>query len=40
MTDAFLEAWVSTLIEKTKLRWMLGGGVRWKPGRSLFVALF
>src|SRR5260221_3803259 len=35
MTDAFLEAWVSSIIEKTKVRWMLGGGVRWKPGDPL-----
>jgi polysaccharide pyruvyl transferase WcaK-like protein len=35
MTDTFLEAWVSTLIEKTKLRWILGGGVRWQPGQPL-----
>ena len=23
------------LIEKTKMRWMLGGGVRWQPGEPL-----
>jgi polysaccharide pyruvyl transferase WcaK-like protein len=39
MTDAFLEAWVSALIERTKLRWMLGGGVRWKPGQPLKLLL-
>jgi polysaccharide pyruvyl transferase WcaK-like protein len=35
MTDTFLEAWVSAIIEKTRMRWMLGGGVRWKPGEPL-----
>jgi polysaccharide pyruvyl transferase WcaK-like protein len=39
MTDAFLEAWVSGIIEKTKARWMLGGGVRWKPGQPLKLLL-
>jgi polysaccharide pyruvyl transferase WcaK-like protein len=35
MTDFLLETWVSALIEWTKLRWMLGGGVKWKPGEPL-----
>src|SRR5271169_777832 len=35
MTDLLLETWVSALIEWTKLRWMLGGGVKWKPGEPL-----
>jgi polysaccharide pyruvyl transferase WcaK-like protein len=39
MTDAFLEAWVSGIIERTKLRWMLGGGVRWKPDQRLKLLL-
>ena len=33
--DLALEAWVSGLIELTKVRWMLGRGDRWKPGRKL-----
>jgi polysaccharide pyruvyl transferase WcaK-like protein len=35
MTDLLLEAWVSGLIEFTKLEWMLGAGHRWKPGEKL-----
>ncbi len=35
MMDLALEAWVSGLIELTKLRWMLGGGQPWKPGEPL-----
>jgi polysaccharide pyruvyl transferase WcaK-like protein len=33
--DLALEAWVSVLIELTKLRWMFGGGKRWTPGSKL-----
>jgi polysaccharide pyruvyl transferase WcaK-like protein len=33
--DLALEAWVSGLIELTKVRWMLGRSERWKPGRKL-----
>jgi polysaccharide pyruvyl transferase WcaK-like protein len=33
--DLALEAWVSTLIEMRKLRWMMGGGRRWTPGKKL-----
>ena len=35
MTDLLLEAWVSGLIELTKVQWMLGGGTRWHPGEPL-----
>ncbi len=35
MTDLLLEAWVSSLIERTKLAWMLGAGERWQPGQKL-----
>jgi len=35
MTDFLLVAWVSMLIELTRLRWMLGGGKRWTPGEKL-----
>ena len=35
MMDFILEAWVSSLIELTKLQWMLGKGQRWQPGRKL-----
>ena len=35
MTDFVLEAWVSTLIEKSKLGWMLGKGKAWQPGETL-----
>ncbi|MBI2956288.1 MAG: polysaccharide pyruvyl transferase family protein [Acidobacteria bacterium] len=35
MTDLALMAWVSALIELSKLHWMLGGGRRWSPGRKL-----
>ncbi|MBI4468850.1 MAG: polysaccharide pyruvyl transferase family protein [Acidobacteria bacterium] len=35
MMDLILEAWVSGLIEWTKLRWMMGAGKRWAPGRRL-----
>lgn len=33
--DLALEAWVSGLVELTKVRWMLGRGERWQPGRKL-----
>lgn len=35
MMDVVLEAWVSGLIELTKLKWMLGLGQSWKPGEKL-----
>ena len=35
MTDFLLVAWVSMLIELTRLRWMMGGGVRWQRGEKL-----
>src|SRR5258707_12946895 len=35
MTDFLLVAWVSFLIEITRLQWMLGGGKRWQPGEKL-----
>ena len=35
MTDLFLEAWVSGLIEFNKFEWMLGAGEAWKPGAKL-----
>jgi len=34
MTDLLLVMWVSALIELTRLKWMLGGGTRWEPGRK------
>jgi polysaccharide pyruvyl transferase WcaK-like protein len=33
--DLVLEAWVSGLIEVTKLKWMLGAGRTWTPGDKL-----
>ncbi len=33
--DLALEAWVSGLVELSKVKWMLGSGQRWKPGRKL-----
>lgn len=33
--DLILEAWVSGLIEISKLKWMLGSGRRWQPGEKL-----
>jgi polysaccharide pyruvyl transferase WcaK-like protein len=33
--DLALEAWVSSLIEISKLKWMLGAGHRWQPGEKL-----
>jgi polysaccharide pyruvyl transferase WcaK-like protein len=35
MTDFLLVAWVSLLIEMTRLKWMMGGGTRWQPGEKL-----
>ncbi len=35
MMDLVLEAWVSGLIETSKLAWMLGAGHPWKPGEKL-----
>jgi polysaccharide pyruvyl transferase WcaK-like protein len=35
MMDFILEAWVSLLIERTKVRWMLGGGQPWRRGEKL-----
>jgi polysaccharide pyruvyl transferase WcaK-like protein len=35
MTDLMLEAWVSSTIEMTRLRWMLGGGNSWRNGERL-----
>jgi polysaccharide pyruvyl transferase WcaK-like protein len=35
MMDLILEAWVSSNIERTKARWMLGGNRPWQPGEKL-----
>lgn len=35
MMDLVLEAWVSGIIEKSKLGWMLGNGKPWEPGEKL-----
>jgi polysaccharide pyruvyl transferase WcaK-like protein len=35
MMDLMLEAWVSSLIEITKGRWILGKGSAWQPGQKL-----
>jgi polysaccharide pyruvyl transferase WcaK-like protein len=35
MMDLFLEAWVSTNIERAKAGWMLGAGKPWQPGEKL-----
>ena len=35
MMDFFLEAWVSSIIETKKVRWMLGRGHAWRPGEKL-----
>ncbi len=35
MMDFILEAWVSSNIERTKARWMLGGNKPWQPGEKL-----
>ena len=33
--DLALEAWVSGLVEVTRLGWMMGAGKRWEPGEKL-----
>ena len=35
MMDFFLEAWVSSNIERAKAGWMLGAGKPWQPGEKL-----
>jgi len=35
MMDFVLEAWVSGLVELTKIEWMLGRGQSWRPGEKL-----
>jgi len=35
MMDFVLEAWVSSIIERKKLGWMLGSGKSWQPGEKL-----
>ena len=35
MMDLVLEAWVSSIIERKKLGWMLGSGRPWRPGEKL-----
>src|SRR5215470_17896667 len=35
MMDFLLEAWVSSLIEITKSRWILGKGTAWRPPEKL-----
>jgi polysaccharide pyruvyl transferase WcaK-like protein len=35
MMDFVLEAWVSGLIELSKVEWMMGAGRPWKPGEKL-----
>jgi polysaccharide pyruvyl transferase WcaK-like protein len=35
MMDFVLEAWVSSIIESSKLGWMLGKGKPWQPGEKL-----
>ncbi len=35
MMDLILEAWVSSAIERSKARWMLGKGNAWQPGEKL-----
>lgn len=35
MMDFVLEAWVSSLIEMSKVGWMLGKGKSWQPGEKL-----
>ena len=37
MMDFVLEAWVSSLIEISKARWVLGKGKGWKPGEKLKI---
>ena len=40
MMDFVLEAWVSLLIERTKVRWMLGRGKPWQRLRVLNEFMF
>lgn len=35
MMDFVLESWVSSIIERKKLGWMLGSGQPWRPGEKL-----
>jgi polysaccharide pyruvyl transferase WcaK-like protein len=35
MMDFILEAWVSSIIERSKAGWMLGSGKPWQPGEKL-----
>jgi polysaccharide pyruvyl transferase WcaK-like protein len=35
MTDLLLEAWVSGIIEISKLQWICGVGAPWQPGKKL-----
>jgi len=35
MMDLVLETWMTGLIETSKLRYVFGGGERWRPGRPL-----
>jgi polysaccharide pyruvyl transferase WcaK-like protein len=35
MMDFVLEAWVSSLIEISRLQWMFGSGTPWQPGEKL-----
>jgi polysaccharide pyruvyl transferase WcaK-like protein len=35
MMDFVLEAWVSSLIEISRLQWMFGSGTPWRPGEKL-----
>ena len=39
MMDFVLEAWVSLLIERAKLEWILGFGRAWRPGEPLKLLL-
>jgi polysaccharide pyruvyl transferase WcaK-like protein len=39
MTDLFLEAWVSGIIEVSKLQWIFGMGSPWRPGEKLKLLL-
>src|ERR1700751_2708491 len=35
MMDFTLQAWVSSIIQRKKVSWMLGKGERWQPGKRL-----
>ena len=35
MMDFVIEAWMSGLVEMSKVEWMLGKGKRWQPGEKL-----